>query len=48
MMRAVLAALVVALADSVPDGSLTVVPGGHDIQSLHPDAVIDAVRSLLQ
>ncbi len=35
------------VATSVGDATLTVVPGGHDIQILHPDAVIRAVDSVL-
>jgi pimeloyl-ACP methyl ester carboxylesterase len=35
------------LADSVPHGRLIVVPSGHDIQLLHPDAIISTVTSLL-
>lgn len=35
------------LAASVPGGKLDVVPSGHDIQTLHPDAVISAVKSVI-
>ena len=35
------------LAASVPHGTLTVVQSGHDIQELHPEAVIAALRSML-
>ncbi len=35
------------LAASVPGGKLEVVQSGHDIQTLHPDAVISAVTSVI-
>ena len=35
------------LVASVPHGRRIVVPGGHDVQLLHPDAVISALSSLL-
>lgn len=35
------------LAASVPHGKLILVPSGHDIQELHPDAVTAAITSLL-
>jgi pimeloyl-ACP methyl ester carboxylesterase len=35
------------LAASVPTGRLEVVTSGHDIQLLHPEAVVAAVRSVL-
>jgi pimeloyl-ACP methyl ester carboxylesterase len=35
------------LAASVPAGMLEVIAGGHDVQSLHPDAVIAAVQKVL-
>jgi pimeloyl-ACP methyl ester carboxylesterase len=35
------------LAASVPGGKLDVVESGHDIQTLHPDAVISAVTSVI-
>jgi pimeloyl-ACP methyl ester carboxylesterase len=35
------------LASSVPQGKLVVVSSGHDIQRLHPEAVISAVTSVL-
>jgi pimeloyl-ACP methyl ester carboxylesterase len=35
------------LAASLPHGRLIVIPSGHDIQLLHPRAVITAVKSLL-
>jgi len=35
------------LARSVPQGRLVVVSSGHDIQLLHPEAVISAVTSML-
>ncbi len=36
------------LVSGLEQGTLTVVPGGHDIQQLHPDAVVHAVRSVLR
>lgn len=35
------------LAASLPTGRIEVVSGGHDIQSLHPEAVVAAIRSVL-
>ena len=35
------------LAASVPGGTLTVVSSGHAIQTLHPEAVITALTSVL-
>ena len=35
------------LAASVPQGTITVVQSGHDIQELHPGAVIAALTAML-
>lgn len=35
------------LATSVPGGRMEIVAGGHDIQQLHPDAVVAAIQSVL-
>jgi pimeloyl-ACP methyl ester carboxylesterase len=35
------------LAASLPSGRIEVVSSGHDIQTLHPDAVVAALRSIL-
>lgn len=35
------------LAASLPTGRIEVVSGGHDIQSLHPEAVVAALRAVL-
>jgi pimeloyl-ACP methyl ester carboxylesterase len=35
------------VASSVPGGKVEVVSSGHDIQSLHPDAVVAAIKSVL-
>jgi pimeloyl-ACP methyl ester carboxylesterase len=35
------------LAGSLPHGKLVVVSSGHDIQQLHPEAVISALKSML-
>lgn len=35
------------LASSVPGGTLTVVSSGHDIETLHPDAVITAITDVV-
>lgn len=35
------------LASTVPGGTVQVVSGGHDIQTLHPDSVISAVKNVV-
>jgi hypothetical protein len=35
------------LAASVPQGTITLVQSGHDIQELHPGAVIAALTAML-
>ena len=35
------------LAASVPGATVKVVESGHDIQTLHPDAVIDAIATVI-